>query len=234
MKKVDIYVRVSTRDKGQDTENQVGQLKSHANKGVFQLRQIHSDNESGQKGRLERKAFDQMLKDAKMRKFDVLMFWSLDRFSREGTLKTLHYLQLLDDYGVKFISHTEEYLNTDSDLVRGIIIPMMSYFAKLEVKKISERTTAGLENKLLIADPGKYEFCENCEYILNCKKKFKYCKKQKRTDKKRIGKQSMADLGIDRKIVYLQNADKTDTEIMTELNISRNTVKKYKVKDEDH
>ena len=202
MKKVAIYVRVSTRDKGQDTENQVGQLKRFCSQRKFEIVEIYSDNESGQKGRRERKAFDQMFKDARMGRFNILVFWALDRFTREGTLKTLTYLQQLNDCGVRFMSCQEEFLNTDNDMVRGILIPLMSYFAKLEAKKISERTKAGLERA--------------------------------KSNGIKLGPKSMADLGIDKKIVYLQNAGKTDTEIMAELNVSRNTVKKYKVKDEDH
>jgi DNA invertase Pin-like site-specific DNA recombinase len=201
MKKVAIYVRVSTRDKGQDVENQVGQLKKFCHDGSFEIVEIYSDNESGQKGRRERKAFDQMFKDARLRKFNILLFWALDRFTREGTLKTLHYLELLDSYGIKLISFTEDFFNTDNDIYRGIIIPIMAYFAKLEAKKISERTKAGLERA-----------------------KSKGIK---------LGAKSMSDLGIDKKIVYLQSSGRSDTEIMNELKISRNTVKKYKVKDED-
>ena len=201
MKKVAIYVRVSTRDKGQDTENQVGQLKRFCAQRKFEIVEIYSDNESGKNGRRERKAFDQMFRDAGLGKFDVLIFWSLDRFTREGTLKTLMYLEKLDEYNVRFMSYTQEYLNTDNDMVRGIVIPMLSYFAKLETKMISERTKAGLERA--------------------------------RTNGKQLGRLSMKDLGIDKKIVCLQSAGKTDTEIMAELNVSRNTVKKYKVKDED-
>ena len=44
--------------------------------------------------------FEQMMLAASQRQFDVLLFWSLDRLSREGVLPTLTYLQRLDGYGV--------------------------------------------------------------------------------------------------------------------------------------
>lgn len=59
--------------------------------------------------------------------------------------KTIIYLQRLDDYGVGFISFKEEHLATDNDLVRNILLAMLSSFAQLEAKKISERTKAGLD-----------------------------------------------------------------------------------------
>ena len=58
----------------------------------------YEDHESG--GKSERTAFQQMLRDAAARRFDILFFWSLDRLTREGTLATLKYLELLETYGV--------------------------------------------------------------------------------------------------------------------------------------
>jgi DNA invertase Pin-like site-specific DNA recombinase len=85
-----------------------------------------------------------LLKDASQRKFDLLLFWSLDRFSREGIRKTLNYLELLEGYGVAFKSYTEEYLDTSNELLRHIVVGTIAYFAELEAKRISERTKAGL------------------------------------------------------------------------------------------
>jgi hypothetical protein len=47
-----------------------------------------------------------MFEDARTRQFDLVLFWALNRFSREGTLKTLEYLQRLDSYGVAWKSFT--------------------------------------------------------------------------------------------------------------------------------
>jgi hypothetical protein len=41
-----------------------------------------------------------IFRDASQRKFDVLLFWALDRLSREGVLKTLQHLNRLTFYGV--------------------------------------------------------------------------------------------------------------------------------------
>jgi DNA invertase Pin-like site-specific DNA recombinase len=142
---VAIYVRVSTKDKGQDVDNQLLQLKEYCTKNEYQVFKIYSDNESGQKGRKERIEFDLMFKDAHQKIFDMLLFWSLDRFTREGLFKTITYLQMLDSYGVTFHSFTEEYLNTDNEMVRSILIAILSHLAKVEAVKISERTRAGLE-----------------------------------------------------------------------------------------
>ena len=50
--------------------------------------------------------------DAAQRRFDVLLFWALDRFSREGVIETLNYLQRLNSLGINWRSHTEQYLDS--------------------------------------------------------------------------------------------------------------------------
>lgn len=59
----------------------------------------YRDNESG--SRADRIQFRQMLADAGKRKWDLLVFWALDRFTREGTLATLKYLEQLESYGIR-------------------------------------------------------------------------------------------------------------------------------------
>jgi DNA invertase Pin-like site-specific DNA recombinase len=86
-----------------------------------------------------------MFEAAEERGFDLLIFWSLDRFSREGIRKTIAYLQQLDALGAGFLSYTESYLNTENELVRHSLLGVLSYLAELEAKKISRRTKAGLE-----------------------------------------------------------------------------------------
>jgi hypothetical protein len=55
----------------------------------------------------------------------LVLFWSLDRFSREGMAQTVGYLQRLQASGVDFHSYAEEYLATDNELVRNILLAMI-------------------------------------------------------------------------------------------------------------
>ena len=143
--RVAIYVRVSTVDKGQDTENQLRELRQYCETRGYVVVQVYTDNESGRKGRAERSGFDSIFKDARRRKFDLVLFWALDRFSREGLAQTIHYLRQLEDYGVAFHSFTEDYLSsTENALVKDILLTLLAHFARLEAEKISQRTIAGL------------------------------------------------------------------------------------------
>jgi hypothetical protein len=60
------------------------------------------------------------------------LFWSLDRFSREGMQRTITHLQRLDVCGVAWRSLTEPHLATDNELVRDILLALLSSLAKLE------------------------------------------------------------------------------------------------------
>lgn len=82
--KVGIYSRVSTKDKGQDCENQLRQLRAFAETQGYTVIREYIDYASGKTS--DREAFGEMFADASRREFDVLLFWSLDRLSREGVL----------------------------------------------------------------------------------------------------------------------------------------------------
>jgi DNA invertase Pin-like site-specific DNA recombinase len=82
------------------------------------IRGEYVDYESGQKGTEKRKQFAALFNDAAKRQFDCVLFWALDRFSREGMAQTIIHLQRLSSYGVAFHSYTEAHLATDNELVR--------------------------------------------------------------------------------------------------------------------
>jgi len=58
--------------------------------------------------------------------------------------QTIIHLQRLSSYGVAFHSYTEPYLATDNELVRNILLALLSSLTKVEAQKISEPTRAGM------------------------------------------------------------------------------------------
>jgi DNA invertase Pin-like site-specific DNA recombinase len=137
-----LYGRVSTRDKGQDTENQLVQLREFAARQRWQIVAEYVDRESG--ATANRAEFQSMFQDASQCRFDVLLFWSLDRLSREGVLETLQHLNRLTSYGVAWRSFTEQYLDS-TGVFRDAVIGILAVIAKQERIRLSERTRAGLE-----------------------------------------------------------------------------------------
>ena len=141
--RIAIYGRVST-DK-QDSENQLVQLREFASRQNWQIVSSYIDQGvSGSKAGTTRPEFARMMQDASQKKFDLVLFWSLDRLSREGVSETLAYLNQLDSWKIGFKSYTEQYLDS-LGLFKDAILALLATLAKQERIRISERTKAGLE-----------------------------------------------------------------------------------------
>jgi DNA invertase Pin-like site-specific DNA recombinase len=136
-----LYARVSTLTRGQDVENQLAQLREFAAKMGWTIVHEYIDHVTG--GKSDRKAFQQLFTDAAQRRFDLVLFWSLDRFSREGTLQTLQHLQRLTSYGCGWRSFTESYLDSLGPFA-DVVISLLSTIARQERIRIRERVAAGL------------------------------------------------------------------------------------------
>jgi DNA invertase Pin-like site-specific DNA recombinase len=64
-------------------------------------------------GKKERAEFSKMMLHASQRKFDLLLFFKLDRLSREGVRQTLVHLTRLDSYGVAWRSYAEPFFDSN-------------------------------------------------------------------------------------------------------------------------
>jgi DNA invertase Pin-like site-specific DNA recombinase len=143
--RIAIYARVSTGDKGQDPGSQLLQLRRWCESMGYPVVGEYVEHESGAKAAGQRREYARLFADAARRKFDMVLVWALDRFSRAGMASTIADLQRLNSYGVAFHSYSEPHLSTDNELVRDVLLAVLSSLAKLERQKISERTRAGLE-----------------------------------------------------------------------------------------
>ncbi|HSR06936.1 MAG TPA: recombinase family protein [Bryobacteraceae bacterium] len=137
-----IYSRVSSRDKRQEIANQSNRLRELCAAQNWTIVMEYEDHDSGSKS--DRPQFKAMMSDAAKRKFDGVLFWALDRFSREGPYETHVYLKRLDDAGVRFRSFTEPYLDT-CGMFRDAVISILATIARQERLRIQERVRAGLD-----------------------------------------------------------------------------------------
>ncbi len=137
--KIAIYSRVST-DR-QDTLNQLDQLRADAAQQGWDVVEEFIDTCTG--GTSDREAFQRMFAAAEGHEFELVLFWSLDRLSREGTETTLRHLRILRESGVGYKSHEEQYLDTTNPL-NEVFISFKAVMAVEEKKRISQRTKAGL------------------------------------------------------------------------------------------
>src|SRR5262249_23622542 len=114
-----------------------------AAKQGWQIVYEYVDYETGARSERDRAEFRRMFEDASRRRFDLVLFWALDRLSREGVFETLQYLNRLTSYGIAWRSFTEQFFDS-CGIFKDAIISIMATLAKQERVKRSERTKAGL------------------------------------------------------------------------------------------
>lgn len=140
--KAAIYARTSTDDGRQELTNQTRELCAYAERMGWTVVAEFHDQVSGRKA--ERPQLKNALEAGRKRQYDVLLFWSLDRLSRQGVLPTLLLLNQLSQYGVKYRSLQEQWIDSlgaFSDAIIGILATV----AKFEAERISSRVRSGLE-----------------------------------------------------------------------------------------
>jgi len=92
----------------------------------------------------KRKELERLLEDARLRKFDVVVVWKLDRFAR-SLKQLLENVQFLGDNNVRFISVMDR-LDTDNQSPTGkLLMQILGSFAEFERNIIVERVRAGLD-----------------------------------------------------------------------------------------
>ena len=150
--KVAIYVRVSTTsqaEEGYSIDEQKDKLTSYCKIKDWSIYDIYTDG--GFSGsNTERPALEQLVKDAKNKKFDTVLVYKLDRLSRsqKDTLYLIEDIFIAND--IAFLSLQE---NFDTSTPFGkAMIGLLSVFAQLEREQIKERMQLG---KLGRAKSGK-------------------------------------------------------------------------------
>ncbi|KKN42294.1 hypothetical protein LCGC14_0714940 [marine sediment metagenome] len=149
--KVAIYARVSLDEQNkdsrqfQDPENQLVPLREFCKSFKYEVVKEYIDKMSG--ANPARPDFRKMMADGLQRRFSGIVVWKLDRFSREGVIPTMSYIQRLKDRGIWLKSMTESWLDTSQEGITEIVLAIMSWAASEERKKISERTKAGIARK---------------------------------------------------------------------------------------
>jgi len=140
--RVRLYVRVSKRT--MNTDNQLHDLRAFAaSQRGWETAGEYIETVTGS-GKKERKEFERMMLDASRHEFDLLLFWKLDRVSREGISATLRHLENLKAWGVGWRSYQEPWLDTGNEMVTGIVLSVIAAMAMQERLTLIDRTMAGL------------------------------------------------------------------------------------------
>jgi DNA invertase Pin-like site-specific DNA recombinase len=134
-----IYTRVSTDT--QTSKNQLMELRQiAASKSLTVVREYTDNGISGAKGRVGRKGFDELIKGATRKEFDIILAWSVDRLGRSLT-DLLSFLNEIQSIGCDLYLH-QQGLDTSTPAGR-MMFQMCGVFAEFERGMIRERVIAG-------------------------------------------------------------------------------------------
>src|SRR5215813_12632343 len=140
MKRAALYMRVSTKGHGQTTETQAIALREYAAHRGFEIVEEYRDEGiSGSKD--SRPALDRLMKDARVRHFDVVIVARFDRFARSVS----HLLRALEEFnhlGIDFVSLSES-IDTSTPMGK-MIFTVLGAVAELERNVIKERVQMGI------------------------------------------------------------------------------------------
>jgi DNA invertase Pin-like site-specific DNA recombinase len=142
VKKAALYCRVSTGD--QHLETQLLDLRELAKQRGLEIVRQYSDVISGAKSK--RPGLDQLMSDARRRRFDVVLVAAFDRIARN----VRHFLDVLDELnhlGIQFISLREN-IDTGGPLGRAMLT-IIGAISELERSLIVERVKAGMRRAKL-------------------------------------------------------------------------------------
>ena len=107
--KVAIYARVSTVD--QNYEGQLEELRALADRSGWEVVEVYSEKVSGTKETEDRPELKRMMRDARWRKFEKVLVWSVDRLGR--SMKNLILvLNELKDLKIDIFSYKQAIENT--------------------------------------------------------------------------------------------------------------------------
>jgi DNA invertase Pin-like site-specific DNA recombinase len=132
-----VYFRTSTQE--QCTENQHAEVLALIQGRGFELVETYEEQASAMK---HRPAYEQLRRDARRGRFDVVVVWSLDRLARG--FACFDVFRELAQVGVTVVSVREPWTETDGP-ARELLVSVMSWVSGFERQRLVERTRAGLE-----------------------------------------------------------------------------------------
>ena len=137
--KVAVYVRVSTNQ--QNDEAQYEELEQLCQRSDWEIVSVYRETVSGTKAADERKELNRMLRDARLRRFEKVVVWSVDRLGR--SMKHLvSVLAELKDIGVNVFSFKQ---GIDTHTPMGsMLFQFVGIFAEFENEMRKERQAIGI------------------------------------------------------------------------------------------
>jgi putative DNA-invertase from lambdoid prophage Rac len=140
-----LYARVSTTD--QSCEMQLRELRDYAVRRGLKVTEEYVDTGwSGAKA--NRPELDRLMRDARLRRFDVVLVWKLDRWGR-SVVHCIRSIQELVSLGIRFLAATQNIDTDESNPTSQFILHIFAAVAELEREMIRERVVSGIRTAQL-------------------------------------------------------------------------------------
>ena len=140
--KVAIYARISKDNLGQDIDRQLNEVREYCHRMNYEVVGEYLDEGFARTTR-NRHSLNKLLKDARQRKFKLVISDELSRFAGTPSL-LLNLLEELKIFNVHLVSVKE---SIDTSTVMGeMIATMLSAISKMELFNISHRVKSGIAN----------------------------------------------------------------------------------------
>ena len=136
-----IYCRVSTDE--QNPKHQEKALREYAKNNDYKIFKVYTDKTYGSKQ--SRPALNELMFDARAKKFNVVIVWKLDRLGRS----LQHLLTIVHEWNLKGIDFVCTTQNIDTTTPSGeLVFHILGAIAQFERTLISERTKEGMKQAL--------------------------------------------------------------------------------------
>ena len=172
---VAIYIRVSTLDQAREGYSLAAQentLRKWCDDHKYDIYDLYADEGISGKDIDHRPEMGRLLQDAEARKFSIVLFWALSRFTR-SVADLYDTMEKFNKWQVSMVSYTEAF-DTSTPMGRAMI-GIVGVFAQLERELTSERVKAAAAER---AAQGKRTCSEILGYDLDGKDSFRINKKE--------------------------------------------------------
>jgi DNA invertase Pin-like site-specific DNA recombinase len=136
--KVAIYARVSTAE--QNCDLQIREVTAYVGNLGWEIVEIYQDVMSG--ATAVRPGLSRLLEDARLKKFDCVLVWKLDRFGR-SLVDCLNHIRILEEYRIRFVAVTQALDTDQQNPASRFLLHVLGAAAEFERQLIRERSVAG-------------------------------------------------------------------------------------------
>jgi len=140
-----IYARCSTDESRQDVEVQLKELRRYCDAFGWEYDEAHEYGSGYKQDKQPR--LDEILEKIRLKHYDCLIVYSMDRFSRQSPSKINALLdKIVEEYKCRFIA-LQQSIDSESEMTWHVVKPLFTYFANKYSKDLGDKVRKGIARK---------------------------------------------------------------------------------------